>query len=95
MAQVRKRVFEGDNFRDIPCTFEDATVLAGARLDRRRNYIIIDGNVCELSEWTEPCSGCSCCNEYPCDCCQERGSGCHECGYTGKVRRSHWAPLAS
>lgn len=43
-------------------------------------------------EWVKPCSGCTCAGEYPCDCCAVRGTGCRECGYTGKIRQGMHAP---
>lgn len=62
-------------------------------LDRRKRYAIWDGMLCTKEKATRPCTGCSCCGEYPCDCCAERGMGCEECGYTGK-RVDHWpAPV--
>lgn len=96
MAQVIERVFgDADKFEDVASTHEKATVLSGRKLDRRKNYAIIDSEVCELAEWTQPCSGCSCDGEYPCTCCQEKGAGCYECGYTGKRRERHWVPLSN
>lgn len=59
--------------------------IAGRRLDRRKNYIIIKGQVCSLVTWTDRCSGCSQGHE-------DRGGGCRECGYRGVVRRSVWMP---
>lgn len=45
--------------------------------------------------WTTACSGChetveGFCNE---DGDPELGSGCRECGYTGKRRHDMWLPL--
>lgn len=67
-------------------TFEAADALAGHRVDRRKNYAIVKGKLCELAEWTAACSGCT--GEYGPD----RGSGCHECGFTGRSRQAMWVP---
>jgi len=76
---------------DRPSTFEHADAIAGERLDRRRNYAIIDGKVCVLAQWSSPCSGCyESAFEYP--NANDRGMGCPECGHTGSVRNAHWVP---
>lgn len=67
-------------YRETPSTYAHAEALAGRRLDRRRNYAVIDGDVCESVEWSQQCSGCY-------------GSGCDECGYKGRRRCGQWAPL--
>ena len=72
-----------------PSSFETAEAIAGKRLDRRKNYAIIDCQVCECAEWSQGCSG-----------CQDgagtgTGHGCEECGYTGRRRMSQWVPLAN
>jgi hypothetical protein len=72
---------------DNPSTYEAAEAIAGRSLDRRRNYAIIHDEVCALASWSEKCSGCA--TEYDAD----RGSGCDECGYTGRRRTSTWLPL--
>ena len=78
-----------------------AEQIAGKRLDRRRKYAIRDDNLpdkttgavlFEIASWSDPCTGCKCDGEYPCDCCTERGSGCHECGYTGRRKITMWVP---
>jgi hypothetical protein len=73
----------------------------GRRLDRRRKYAVINGELCSLGRWTDTCSGC--CetvdghnvHRYPRDkkhgCLI--GGGCDECGYTGKRRQSFWGPV--
>jgi len=66
--------------RDFRSSFTKDDKAAGKRLDRRRNYCIIRGEVCVAADWTRQCSGCD-------------GSGCHECGHTGKRRESMWVPL--
>lgn len=51
----------------------------------------IDGEWHVLCKWTSHCSGCT---EVPeCTSAPERGSGCFECGYTGKIRHYEWLPL--
>lgn len=42
------------------------------------------------ARWTDACSGCSEDAEYT---ISDVGSGCHECGYTGKRRRAWFVPL--
>lgn len=71
-------------------TIEKAEQLAGKRLDRRYKWFLWYGEVCFDGKWTGPCSGCSCDSEYPCSCCNKRGGGCHECGFSG--RRVHHFP---
>ena len=78
---------------DRPSTYEAAEKLCGMKLDRRKNYAIHKGEVCVSIRWSSPCTGCSCDGEYPCSCCRERGGGCHECGYTGRVRNGMWTPI--
>lgn len=96
MATVIEREFFRDglgftvDIKDHPSTHKEADAIAGKRLDRRKNYAIIDGEVCELAEWSQACSGCY--EGYYSN--TERGGGCHECGYQGRVRRSQWVPLA-
>lgn len=75
---------------DRPTTWEAADALAGRRLDRRRNYAIIDGEVCESAMWSQCCS--VCCDDRE-GHVSERGAGCHECGYTGRVRSGMWIPI--
>ena len=99
MAKVIERKFvtneygQISDFTDVPSSFKKADKLAGVRLDRRRNYAIIKGEVNQSATWTTPCTGCSCDSEYPCMCCQTRGAGCEECGGTGKRRSSMWFPV--
>ena len=89
-------------------TIQEAEKLAGCRLDRRRRYATTeDGKPCEttgavlfsLGRWTQPCSGChETIDGYERDGTTHDkngialGSGCCECGYTGKVRVSMWLP---
>lgn len=95
MAAVIERlghVVDKDGFvhyDERPATFERAERIAGRRLDRRRNYAIIDGKVAEMVSWSQACSGC----HDGCDGYNSTGNGCSECGYTGRRRQSHWVPL--
>lgn len=77
------------NHDDRPSSYEHAEKLAGRKLDRRRNYAIIEGVVCELAEWSQACSGCY--EGY--DSMSARGHGCEECGYTGRRHHGSWVPL--
>lgn len=68
---------------------------------RPRKTQTVNGKICELAQWTSSCTGCyesldgHPVGEYPYDkkagC--HVGSGCHECGYTGKRRQAFWVPL--
>lgn len=61
----------------------------------------IDGELCRLAKWTDSCSGCFEFNEgiglSHWDMDKKHniylGSGCHECGYSGKKRHSMWVPV--
>lgn len=77
------------NHDDRPSTFEAAERIAGRRLDRRKNYAIIDGQVAESCMWSQACSGCY--EGY--DSFNAKGNGCSECGYTGRMRNGQWVPL--
>lgn len=75
---------------DIASSFEEADLLAGHRVDRRKAYAIIDDNLCELVRWTQACTGCT---EVPeMTTTPARGLGCRECGYAGRVRHSYFYP---
>lgn len=74
---------------DVPSTFEAAEMIAGRRLDRRRAYAIIDGEVAESCMWSQACSGCY----EGRDSHNATGNGCSECGYTGRRRLGQWVPL--
>lgn len=85
--------------RIIP--IDKAEKIAGKILDRRRKYALIDEKVCAMVHFTEACSGCFEGGEYmglasnygydkKSGCYV--GSGCSECGYTGKRRVSVWIP---
>lgn len=77
------------NYDDRPSSYDAADQLAGRRLDRRRNYAIIDGAVHEAFQWSQACSGCYEGHEIG----SGVGMGCSECGYTGRRRNGAWAPL--
>lgn len=74
-------------YDDRPVTWEHGDALADRHLDRRRCYAIIDGAVNQLARWSAACSGC---NET---LGAEAGSGCPECGYTGRRRDGAYVPL--
>jgi hypothetical protein len=69
-------------------SYEAAEQIAGQRLDRRRNYAIIKDQVCMLTRWSKACSGC-----YEGYDGHGRGSGCDECGYTGRRQLAYWMPI--
>ena len=75
---------------DRRITFATADRIAGRRLDRRKNYAIISGKVCEAASWTRDCSGCTDVGEYG---AKYGPHGCSECGYSGKRIESVWLPL--
>ena len=75
------------HYDDRATTIEAAENFAGRKLDRRKSYAIIDRTVCESVEWSEPCSGCFVSIDA-------RGAGCHECAYSGMVRRKMWNPIS-
>lgn len=75
---------------DASMPWEAADELAGHRVDRRRTYSIIDGELCDLASWTEACTGCTEVPEMTMG--PDRGCGCHECGYTGHRRNSYFVP---
>lgn len=71
---------------DTPLSWEEADQRAGFRLDRRRRWGFVEGKLCEVVSWTQSCSGCG----YG---FEDRGSGCSECGYHGRVRSGMWVPF--
>lgn len=86
--------------RQIPA--RKAEEILGFNIDKRRSYALINGQVCKLVRFTQSCSGCfeggECmgnAHNYPYD--QKArchiGSGCHECGYTGKRVNESWVPV--
>lgn len=77
------------HYDDRPTTYERADQLAGRRLDRRRSYAIIDGQVTESCQWSQACSGCYEGHNIG----SGTGIGCRECGHTGRRRSGSWVPL--
>lgn len=87
-----------------PVTAEKAEKLTGFRLDRRRKYFKPKGlapqetAIFVQSTYTHTCSGCCEPGDYglyttdPEHNCSV-GSGCEECGYTGKRRTSTVTPV--
>lgn len=67
----------------------EAEKLAGIKLDGRRSYFLWDGIVSFSAKFTHRCSGCSDDSEYS---MSNIGSGCSECGYTGKRINSFPCP---
>ena len=73
----------------------------GMKRDGRKKYKIIDNHVCEIVAWTDSCTGCyesedgHPVGDYPIDLKHNCyiGSGCFECGYTGKRRIEMWVPM--
>lgn len=87
----------GSTYRMIPkeCDNPDAGMV-------RRKVVVLDGVEGYNSAFTATCSGCfesldgQPCGSYPWDkkaCCYI-GSGCHECGYTGKRRVHFFVPFS-
>lgn len=77
---------------DVAATWEQADALAGRRVDRRRSYAIMGGELHELVRWSQPCTGCfeaPECTSY--DMETTKGHGCVECGWTGRVRLGAFA----
>ena len=94
--QVRRKL------HDYPTTWDVGDEKAGHRLDRRKNYMIIDGQICEVISYTSYCTGCLESGDYGGNLHHYKydhkagchiGAGCTECGYQGKVRRSYWHPI--
>lgn len=54
------------------------------KLDRRRKWFAFCGDVVYNYNYTRPCSGCTESRENTIG--DNKGSGCDECGYTGKRR---------
>lgn len=66
-------------YDDRPVPVETLDHVAGVRLDRRKNWALVEGHVCDSASWSQTCSGCE-------------GGGCRECGFHGVTRRSMWVP---
>lgn len=90
MRTVITRTINDGQVHDAPSTYDAAEAIAGHHLDRRKNYAIIWGDVCEVVQWSDSCSGCT---ESPEDLGRDfRGVGCRECGYTGRRRSAMFVP---
>lgn len=72
------------HYQDRPVTWSEADEMAGTRLDRRKAWAFIDGELCESVRWSAACSGCN--NELG----GLRGCGCSECGYQGIAQQAMW-----
>ena len=83
-------------------TKSEAEKKAGIKLDGRRRYFVWEGLVCTKEKFTASCSGCFEYGEYgglahlyewdsKAKC--HIGSGCDECGYTGKRINSYPCPV--
>jgi len=70
-------------------TKQQAEKKAKIKLDGRKRYFLWNGLVCTEEKFTTVCSGCSDDSEYS---YSTIGSGCFECGYTGKRRNSFPCP---
>jgi len=73
------------HYDERPVSWDRIDALAGRRVDRRKSYAIIEGELCSMTRWTDRCSGCSIFAEG-------NGFGCEECGYHGVVRYGAWVP---
>ncbi len=84
----RHRLFKAVDFEVAHSSLEQAF---GVKLDKRKNYAVIRGVLCEDASWTRACSGCT--PEYEAiGYCPDQGGGCEECGYTGRRRDGMWVP---
>lgn len=80
------------HYNEIPITWDHADELAGFRLDRRRRWCFIDGKPFYSVSWSQHCSGCT---QYPeMSDPPEKGLGCSECGYQGRVKASAFIPYS-
>lgn len=80
MKRLATHVVDGMiNHDDVAVSWAAIDAALGRKADRRKRYTLIDGEACEVAEWTATCTGCD-------------GGGCDECRGKGKVRRSHWFP---
>lgn len=68
----------------------EAERISGKKLDGRRKYFLWNGEVCFNDKFTGGCTGCMSDDEYSTD---RIGSGCHECGYTGKSVQHYPVPV--
>lgn len=83
---------------DRAMRWEEANKRAGFRLDRRKSWAFIPRTddlgipeLCNAIAFTAACSGC-----YDTESmyCAPAGSGCRECGYTGKRRHHCFVPFS-
>jgi len=77
---------------DTPISFEQLQALTKRKLDRRKAYAIISGEIAELCRFTRRCSGCTSGGEPEFCRDEEIGAGCPACGYHGKIRIVTWVP---
>lgn len=80
---------------DTAMSWPDADSRAGFRLDRRKAWCFIPNDeclpeLCEVAIWSSACSGCTEVPEMAFG--PDRGSGCSECGYTGRTQNAQWVP---
>lgn len=68
------------NYIEEPITYSEGEEFCGFKLDKRKNYCIVEGKMCESIEWSQECSGCD-------------GGGCSECGYHGRSAKGMWYPV--
>lgn len=83
--------------------WQEAERRLGHAVDRRRSYARDGRQVLQLVRWVHSCSGCfeggeymGNAHNYPYDAkagCHV-GSGCSECGCTGKRRDAQWVPYS-
>lgn len=103
---MSKRTTEEDNAINVELipmfiSWQDVEKRLGRKVNRRKKYRIIDGEVCDHSTYTQTCSGCF--NTWegydPPGTKYDKngialGFGCECCGYHGKVRESTWYPIS-
>lgn len=69
----------------LPAVFQSVDEAVKAlKLDRRHKWQEFGGELVHPHWYSHACSGCTEVGEY--EASPERGSGCHECGYTGRRR---------
>jgi len=71
----------------LPSSYEYAEQICGHKLDRRKNYAIINRAVCQ--------SVCRCEAYLRCSCCDQNHSSFEYFGQEGKKRFNLWHPLYS
>jgi len=84
-------------YNDRAMTWEEADKRAGFRLDRRKAWAFIPRDddlgipeLCEQVSFSTECSGCADSEDFYSS--TGKGSGCSECGYTGRSRRCYFVP---